>query len=130
MPETNIVIRQRCAVCGHIEPHVIDSQNVMRCPACPTERCGVKEADIAFIPNAGYFEDLESVVGIKPINEMTDRELIEEIMHEQFKALGKFDMQRKRAMVAQIRVHRAKHRIYREAGVTENPYGGLFGNSW
>jgi hypothetical protein len=71
-----------------------------------------------------------TTIGIKPINEMTDRELVEEIMHAQYVALtsSTFSAETKRHMVAQIRVSSAKARIYREAGVTPpNPFGGLWG---
>lgn len=82
--------------------------------------------EIEHFPDVLGFGEL-TTIGIKPIGEMSDKELIEEIMHAQFVALtsSQFDMQRKRRMVAQIRAHAARARIYREAGVTDE-WGSFF----
>lgn len=85
------------------------------------ETCVSKEErEIDSFPDVLAFGEL-TTVGIKPINEMSERELIEEIMHAQFVALSspQFTAERKRAMVAQIRVSSARARIYKEAGVRD-----------
>lgn len=121
-----IVISTRCPVCKHgSKGHKFDSVGKTRCPECPQEVCGAYEENV---PSMLGFGEL-TTMGIKPINEMTDRELVEEIMHAQYVALtsAQFDVARKRRMVAEIRVSSAKVRIYREAGV--DPSSGFWG-SW
>ncbi len=122
-----IVVNRKCNNCPHMTgTHRLDSLGRTRCPECPQEICGVNEVTQEIVPMSTFAD--ASTIGLAPINEMNVNALIEEIMHEQFKALHKFDVDRLRAMVAQIRVSQSKARIYREAGITENrgfwPYSG------
>lgn len=125
-----VSIIYRCPKCGHnSRGHVFDSNGKTRCPECPEEVCGVTKEENDLPTAMLDFGEL-TTVGIMPINEMSRRELIEEIMHAQFVALnsGKFTDETMRSFVAQIRVSSAKARIYREAGVRPpNPFGEMFG---
>lgn len=126
-----IVVNRKCEKCPHTTGgHRLDSLGRLRCPECPQEVCGASEITQEIVPMSAFAD--ASTIGLAPINEMSVDNLIEEIMHEQFKVLkNKFDVDQLRAMVAQIRVSQARARIYREAGVSGEGYyfGGSFGSS-
>lgn len=127
---SKIMVVHRCPKCGHSSRvHVFDSNGSTRCPECPQEVCNsATEPNHSNVGNMLDFGEL-TTIGIKPIGEMTERELVEEIMHAQYAALTSsvFSAQLKRDMVAKIRISSATARIYREAGTDPSRYSGMFG---